>query len=240
MSSRLSDWVTRPLKAVLPISVWRPLRALATGVVTPLRFSLQTGHWKSSLHQVAQSASGEALPWYTYPAIDFLAQRCFSSRTVLEFGGGQSTHWWAARAQKVMTIEESADWYVQLNSKIEPNVSLHHVPVDFETRSIVPVRRILENSGATSFDIIIIDGHLRRELVALAFEYLGPGGVIILDDAEGYGFYEEVKARRCCRVDFIGFAPGVSRRHCTALVYVDNSFLLQPDIPIMAMDPEGV
>ena len=56
--------------------------------------------------------------------------------------------------------------------------------------------------------------------MALTYEYLAPGGAIILDNAEGYGFFDEVSKRDCRRVDFFGFAPGVSLRHCTSIVFV--------------------
>ncbi len=55
---------------------------------------------------------------------------------------------------------------------------------------------------------------------------------MILDNSEGYGFYDEIKARNCRRIDFFGFAPGVSLRHCTSVVFVGDCFLLRPDIPI--------
>jgi hypothetical protein len=103
--TRLQHWFA-PIKRILPEAIWLPLRAAATAVITPIRFSRVTGHWKSSLRTVAQAADGTPLPWYTYPAIDFLTQRDFSGKNVLEFGGGQSTLWWSARARSVLTIEE--------------------------------------------------------------------------------------------------------------------------------------
>ncbi|MFT6408402.1 MAG: hypothetical protein ACJAQ6_001820 [Arenicella sp.] len=45
-----------------------------------------------------------AIPWYTYPSIDFLKFRDFSNKTVLEFGGGQSTLWRASKASSVVTL----------------------------------------------------------------------------------------------------------------------------------------
>src|SRR5947209_1387749 len=94
--------LTRPaaitIKRALPSHMWQPLRAFATALVTPIRFSRVTGHWRSSIAASAKTRSGEAIPWYTYPAIDFLSQRDFAGKRVLEFGGGQSTIWWSQRA----------------------------------------------------------------------------------------------------------------------------------------------
>jgi hypothetical protein len=236
----ISGWLHRSaacLKRRLPDGIWRPIRAVTTGLITPVRFSLTTGHWKSSIATSARAADGGPIPWYTYPTIDFLAQRDFQNCHVLEFGGGQSTLWWSARARSVFTIEEDAGWLAMLQSQIGSNVSLHHVPVPASTRSLQPVRELLEANPIRAFDIIVVDGHLRQEATALAFEYLAPGGAIILDNAEGYGFYDEVSKRDCRRVDFFGFAPGVSLRHCTSIVFIEDCFLFQPKIPIPVVDP---
>ncbi|MBX9944463.1 MAG: hypothetical protein K2Y40_10325 [Reyranella sp.] len=224
------------LRQFLPAAVWRHVRALGTGVIAPIRFSLLTGHWKSSLATSARAADGSALPWYTYPAIDFLAQRDFSKCDVLEFGGGQSTLWWSRRARSVLTIEEDPAWAMRIMPQMGANVSLHHVPADYETRDIGPIRDLIAAGPNRKFDVVVVDGHLRRELAALAFELLAPGGAIILDNAEGYGFYDEIAARNCRRVDFFGFAPGVVMRHCTSVVFVEDCFLLRPDIPIVTID----
>lgn len=220
------------LKRLLPPALWRPLRAWGTAIVTPWRFAFRTGHFTSSLHEKARTPTGEALPWYTYPAIDFLAQRSFAGKNVLEFGGGQSTRWWAPRAATVLTIEEDQAWYESLRSTMAPNVSLHHVPADRRTRSIANVLPVVAASPIKKFDVVVIDGHLRKELVALAFDVLAPNGAIILDNADGYSFFDTLQGRGCRRIDFFGFAPGVSRRHCTSLVYVNDCFLLDPAIPI--------
>jgi hypothetical protein len=226
---------SEPIKRMLPSAIWRPARALATGIITPIRFSRSTGHWKSSLGMAACSASGDPIPWYTYPAIDFLSQRNFEGRKVLEFGGGQSTLWWSTRAQSVLTVEEGADWCERLRRQIGGNVTLHHFPVDGATRSVAPIEEMLGAGPTRRFDVIVVDGHLRRELTALAFSYLAPDGAILLDNYDGYDLHEEIKYRDCRRVDYFGFAPGVSLRHCTSLVFVGDCFLLKPDIPIQAV-----
>ena len=221
----------------LPSRFWHPLRAVATAVLTPIRFSRATGHWRSAMSTRALSPNGHALPWYTYPAIDFLSQRDLRGKRVLEFGGGQSTLWWAQRASEVLTIEEDEAWYRQLLTQVPGNVDLRHVAADTRTRDISAVKAILDAHKAAPFDVIVVDGHLRREATALAFSHLAPTGALILDNAEGYGFHEEVSTRPCQRVDFFGFAPGVSRRHCTSLVFVGNCFLLDPAIPIASIEP---
>jgi predicted O-methyltransferase YrrM len=174
----------------------------------------------------AVDKKGDPIPWYTYPAIDFLLHRNYRDKSILEFGCGQSTLWWAARAKFVLSIEEDAHWFAEISARVPRNVELCQVPAQIEI-----VEKLLQSRGA-KFDVIIIDGGHRRKLVELSFRYLAPRGVIILDNAEGYGFYEEIKSMECRRIDFFGFAPGVVLRHCTSMAFVGDCFLLSPEIPI--------
>lgn len=225
------------VKRLLPTPIWRVIRATGTAVLTPLRFSWVTGHFSSTLAgSLARSRSGEPIPWYTYPAIDFLSQRDFTGRSVLEFGGGQSTMWWARRAKHVLTIEEDEGWYRTLHSRVPENVTLYHIPVDAASRSIAQIREVLDSNPERRFDVIVVDGHLRRELADLAFDYVATGGAILLDDAEGYGYYEQIKDRECQRVDFFGFSPGVSMRRSTSLIFTNSCFLLDVKIPIAKIE----
>lgn len=216
------------LKRYLPGPAWNVLRSIATSIVTPLRFSLQSGHLRSSFARRACAANGDPLPWYTYPAIDFLSARDFTGRSILEFGGGQSTLWWAKRARRVVTIEADEDWANELRAKVPANSEIHHVPVD-EARRIDLVSSAL---GSERFDVVIIDGHLREEAIPLAFERLTPNGAVIFDNADGYGCFEGTKDRVFCRVDFFGFAPGVSLRHPTSIFFDNQCFLVSPRNPI--------
>ncbi len=181
-------------------------------------------------------AKGDPIPWYTYPTIDFLNGRDFSKKNVLEIGGGQSTLWWAARSNSVFVIEQDPNWAKKLRSKINERVRLHYVPADYKTRDVTAAKRIIDGCGIPKFDIIIIDGYLRQEFAAMAFECVAENGAIILDDAEHYDFVEYIGGRNCQRVDFFGFAPGVSLQHCTSIVFLKECFLFAPDIPIPKED----
>src|SRR5262249_24242633 len=71
----------------------------------------------------------------------------------------------------------------------------------------------------------------------LAFELLAQRGALILDHSESYeGIFDEIRKRNCRKVDFFGFSPGVSLRHCTSLVFVEDCFLLSPEIQIPMLD----
>ena len=92
------------MKKLFPSWLSNPVRNVVTAVLTPITTSYRTGHFRSSLKMAAVTRQGDPLPWYTYPAIDFLKDRNYAGKTVLEFGGGQSTLWWAAHAASVVTF----------------------------------------------------------------------------------------------------------------------------------------
>ena len=54
---------------------------------------------------------GNPIPWYTYPAIEYLSQFDYSDKKVFEFGCGYSSPFWAERAAEVVSIEDNPIWF---------------------------------------------------------------------------------------------------------------------------------
>lgn len=217
--------VARIFKQSLPSPVFRALRAVSTAALTPIAFSYQSGHFRSALKSRAVDKSGKALPWYTYPAIDFLQQKHLTDRSVLEFGAGQSTLWWAGRSKSVVSFESDRAWYESLLGQVPANVRLRLT--DLEASD---VRRELAGS---KFDVIVVDGLDRLICAEMSIAFLNEGGAVILDNSEGYwgrdGEYpiiEFFNANNFSRVDFYGYAPGVILPSCTSLFFKDSCFLL--------------
>lgn len=212
-------------KKLLPSSLFKAVRAVTTGVVTPFTFSYQTGHFRSSLKSKALDKSGKAIPWYTYPAIDFLQQKQMDEKAVLEFGSGQSTLWWAARAKTVASFESDAAWFSYVVGKVPNNVTL--ILTD---DSAADVPRQLNGS---KFDVIVVDGLDRLICAKMSVGFLSEGGAVIVDNSEGYwgpdGEYPIIdffRAEGFSRVDFYGYAPGVILPSCTSLFFKESCFLL--------------
>lgn len=222
----LAHRVFAPLKRVLPERAARRLRALTIALLTPGYFSYRNGHFRSSLRTRALDPRGEPIPWYTYPANDLLNTKNFSDRSVLEFGAGQSTLWWARRAREVLSLEGDAGWLEQLRPQISENVRLHLVASTLEDADA--------HVGNRSFDVIIVDGLDRHVACRKAREFVKREGVIILDNSEGYwgpegtypimDFFRDQGFRR---IDFYGHAPGVLLRHCTSFFFRDDCFLFK-------------
>ena len=142
--------IGQTLRKALPERLFMPVRSIGNMLGAPLRFTLVNSHWKTALLSRAVDAAGNPMPWYTYPMIEFLRQRDTSSCSVLEFGGGQSTLWWARNAAKVVTVESDRDWHDHLRPNVPANVTLAHVPYDQQTRDVSAVASFLEQTGSSN------------------------------------------------------------------------------------------
>lgn len=227
-------WIRTAGRAVndyLPAWVGRPVKSVGTALLAPAVFSLRTGHLRSSLTRAAVSRSGEPLPWYTYPSIDFLAARSYEGRTVLEFGAGQSTLWWAARAERVVALEGDPLWLKRVRAQAPPNVDLRLAPLTSGPECVASAARAVDDHP-DGFDVVVIDGLYRRSLSDLAVRAAKQAGAVICDNAEGYGVQELFRDKGLMRVDFFGFTPGGVLPHCTSIFFRPESFLFDPYVPI--------
>ena len=73
---------------------------------------------------------------------------------------------------------------------------------------------------------------LKDELVVRRIREIKEGGVVVCDNAEGFGFQEGFLGRGFERVDFFGYTPGVSKPHCTAFYFRAGCFLFSDRHPI--------
>jgi len=201
-----------------------------TAVLTPIRFSLHTGHFKSSMRSAALDKHGNPLPWYTYPAIDFLGTKDFSNKSVLEFGSGQSTLWWAKRAKRVVALESDSEWFAYVRSSLPANAEVFLISKD--------LTGLDDNLHDNKFDVIIIDGLDRFKAASRSIGLLQEEGAILVDNSEGYWGGDATKEYPILdlfrgagfnRVDFYGYAPGVILPHCTSLFFKERCFILRGD-----------
>lgn len=209
------------------------IRSLGTAFLTPISFSISTGHFRSSLANKAIKNNGQALPWFTYPCIDFIATRDFSKANILEFGGGQSSKYWSNIASSVITFETDEKWISNIKkiTQLESNISLILAPN--ETSKQIPfVKKKLEKLNK-KFHVIIVDGMSRKEMFLIAMNYLTQDGMIICDNSEGYGFFEQwVKFPDFLRVDFYGHSPGVIHPHATSIFFSTKCKYFKNNQPI--------
>jgi len=170
---------------------------------------------------------GNPIPWYTYPAIEYLSQFDYSNKKVFEFGCGSSSQFWAERAMSVVAIEDNAEWLEKWRREFEWG-KLSNLEVKYRDEGEGYYRAISE-SGET-FDVIIIDGKLRAECARAAVACGAAGGMIILDDSDRINTSEEyVRAVNFLRqgdyiqVDFYGFCP-MNNFAKTTSVFLSRAF----------------
>jgi hypothetical protein len=229
-----------PFKRFLPSWAWKPIRSIGTAFIGPILAAHRTGYFRSSLKMAAVSKKGQPMPWYTYPSIDFLKYRSYEDKTILEFGGGQSTLWWSGKARHVITLEGDRQWYEKIRSQMPSNVDLCYVSMENSDINVSEVMRTLESKQNSKYDVIVIDGLYRFEMISIALSRLADDGIIICDNAEGYGFFEGFRDSGLWRVDFFGNAPGVVLPHATSIYFRPSScfiFDAKYPIPVIAKEP---
>ena len=225
-----------PIKKFLPSLLSIILRRVVTAIITPISFSINSGHFKSSILEKAVTKNGNAIPWLTYPCINFLSIRDLSQKSVLEFGGGQSTIYFSNLAKEIITFEEDSAWSKYISDQKLMNSKVYNVPysaagtyVDQEIINTIGedqknfVREILDqNHKNKKFNIILIDGLIRDSIIEICQKYLHDNGVIICDDAGGYNFEQAMKNSDLHRVDFYGHSPGVYHHTCTSMYFTKD------------------
>lgn len=79
------------------------------------------GQFNSILKSACLDAQSRPLPWYTYPAIEFLKFLDLSDKTVFEYGSGNSSLFWAIESKKVISVESEEKWYKEVLNHKKPN-----------------------------------------------------------------------------------------------------------------------
>ena len=161
----------------------------------------QLGHARSVRSGEPLDGAGREIPWFTYPAIEYLSQLDFSGKTVFEFGSGNSSVFWSRRAARVVSVEHHRAWYARMQTLLPAGHELHLV----EDAAAYP--QVL--AGRTErFDVIVVDGIERRACCVAAVGRLARGGLVILDNADWHQHCAAVlRAADLIEVDFAGFGP---------------------------------
>jgi hypothetical protein len=175
--------------------------------------------WQKSIRAGGPvDARGREIPWFSYPAIDWLESRIKSTDKVLEFGAGHSTLWFARKAAHVTSVEHDPAWVDKLRGRVPANVTLLAVT---ETNYLQAVPK-------GKFNVIVIDGIRRTDCARRAVKLLAKGGMIIYDNSdrpEDAGGIEYLMKSGMYRIDFVGLVPQYGRITCTAVFFRDVAHL---------------
>ena len=183
------------------------------------------GHLKTVQSRSAVDPNGDPLPWYTYPAIEFLKQFDFSGKDVFEYGSGNSTLFWAGRAARVVSAEDDERWFDIVSKRLPANCTMH---LESDLRPYPDlIRRYPEG-----FDIIVVDGpargRTRFRCAQAALEHLRPGGLVILDNSDWLPQSAQLlRDAGLLQVDMSGFIPIGAQTQTTSLFF-HRAWQMQP------------
>lgn len=172
------------------------------------------------------------IPWYTYPAIEYLSQFDYSQKKIFEFGCGNSSLFWARRAEKVVSIEDNLQWF----DKWQEEFHEENLDVRWRDEGEGYYNAIFEDGQ--QYDVIVVDGKRRADCARCAVRALAPGGLIILDDSDRINTSQEYKDAVAAlreagllQVDFYGFCPMNCYTKATSLFFSrDFDFVSRHDV----------
>jgi hypothetical protein len=191
------------LKRFLPWPIRHQLYAL---------LSLYRRQWRSIREGRSMDPQGNPLPWYTFPAVDYLDGLDLSDKRVFEYGSGQSTLWWAERCKELTSVEHDRKFFDGMNSRGQINARYICAECmrDYVQRLNTPQ------------DVIVIDGVDREECAKRALQFLAGGGMIILDNSQvEYHAKAMLDASELFRIDFWGWVCVHGGTQCTS-IYIDR------------------
>lgn len=182
--------------------------------------AFQHGQWNSIRCQMAVDAKGCPIPWYTYPAIEYLNNFDFTECDVFEFGSGNSSLYWSLRSKSVVSVEDNQAWYEIVNKSKRSNQILIH-----RSDESGYISALTEQTRC--FDIVVIDGNYRLNCTVEAMKMVNSDGMILLDNSD------RVIEKECGRllrgggfiqIDFSGFGP-INGYCWTTSIFIKSSKL---------------
>lgn len=136
--------------------------------------------------------NGLVEPWLTWPFMDWVKTLDLSEKRILEFGAGRSTAWWRKKSKWVDSVESNTEWAHQAirdchiagleNGAIYYDDIADGIPAEMQ-RYMSVLDRIPK---VHFYDIIVIDGIYRTEIVEWAKTYLKytGGGYMFIDNLD--------------------------------------------------------
>ena len=166
------------------------------------------GQLNSMEHKASIDANGRPIPWYTYPAIEYLSNLDLSQKRVFEYGSGNSSLWWATRCQEILAIESDREWYNKVNA-IKPSIG----GAFRGYRLCEDMEAYVKHHDIVNANIVIIDGTFRTNCAAFFLsKMLEPNNfeILIYDNADWQPDIIRIlnqKLPEWVEVDFHGFGP---------------------------------
>jgi hypothetical protein len=179
-------------------------------------FEVILGGYESHRCRLPVCNNKKPLPWYTYPAIEYIEQYDFSESEIFEYGSGNSSKFWSSRAKRVTSVEFDPEWYQRgLNDK----TSVQSLMLRINKKDYVNAIHHYDKY----YDVIVIDGKFRYSCALESIIRIKEKGLIILDNSDWYpNTAKLLRDNGFIQVDFIGTGPINSYAWCTSLFFKEN------------------
>ncbi|HCC80514.1 MULTISPECIES: SAM-dependent methyltransferase [Methylophaga] len=158
------------------------------------------GQRRSIKYDKCLDKKGQEIPWYTYPAYEYLNSLDFKDLDILEFGSGASSTWWAERAKSVTSIEHNKEWYEIVKQRQTNNLKI----IFAETEE-----KYISAGNFEKYDVVVIDGQYRHACAKNLKNIIKGEGLIILDNADRHPTTAKLlrETYNLLQVDMHGFGP---------------------------------
>jgi hypothetical protein len=192
-------------------------------------FELEYGHYYSLKEQRAIDKNKSPIPWFTYPAIDYLIQLDFSDKVMLEWGAGNSSLFFSSRVKEIFSVEHNKEWYDKVKS-----FGLKNQQISFAEEQLYAD---FPKKFQREFDLILIDGIERNDCSVTALGLLKKDGIIILDNSDRHAdIAATFRNNNLIQIDFHGFGP-INNYTWTTSIFLSRNVAVkpigrQPEIPI--------
>jgi hypothetical protein len=161
------------------------------------------------------------IPWFTYPAIEYLKQLDLKEKKIFEWGSGNSSRFFAERCKEIVSVESNETWYNYGKEYLLPNQQLLFREEERFAESI--------DEEPCLYDIIVIDALRRYECALKAVRSLNKGGFIILDNSDWHPNTSQFLRVDCglIEIDMHGFGP-INDYSWTTSLYLHRDFCMSP------------
>ena len=204
------------IKNILRFIYWNVIRHIQVFLIVYNKY----GHRKSFNTKKSINKDGKPIPWYTFPAIEYLNQFDFSNSIVFEYGAGYSTFYWSDKAKEVTSVECDKKWYEIINNHHRDNLHLYLYEGGDEYINSI-------NQHADQYDIIIIDGIYRLSCLEQAVNNHSEDGIIILDNSDWHPDCTQfLRDNRYFEIDFSGLGP-INNYCWTTSIFIRHTTKLQ-------------
>lgn len=170
------------------------------------------GNEKSARIWSSINGATEPIPWFTYPSIEYISQLDLSNKKVLEWGMGNSTLFFSKRCLSIDSIEHNTEWFNKIKNQLRGNSFAHLVKEEQYANFPLDLKK--------DFDLIIVDGILRKECLETAVELVSNNGLIVFDNSDRNPEYcKAMRDKDFIQVDFHGFGPIVNFTTTTTMFF---------------------